>query len=742
MRIIDSEAERPDNAGRGVAMGFFDGMHRGHQQVVRTLAHLSAERGLRSCVYTFHAHPSTIIAGRDNPEGYLCDAHERLQLIGASGADEIYLQHFDRRIADMTEDEFLGEILVKTLNARLVVIGYDFRFGKGRSGDADTLRKWAVGHGIEIVVVEAFSMSGTVASSTAIRRMVAQGRMEEASAFLGRDYKLTGIIAPGRRLGSRLGFPTANITITAGRVAPASGVYATRTCLDGVVYESITNIGTRPTIDRQDARLVVETFLLDTSGDFYGKLIEVEFLSKIRDEIRFNSLLQLSAQIGNDIDVVRAWHRDSERLWKCADVNGIPVYLLRSARFRTSILALTFRVPISPRNATVYNLLLRILSSCCRRIPARRNVSVELDRLYGSRIDASTDKEGDNLCLHFMTDAVTTWIDGTRIFDEAGRLLMDMLTDPLLDEDGCFPAAVVETERTNYENELASRWNDREKYAYDQGVSWYLYGRPHGVDTDGYPDLLRTVTRKELTEAYTEMIAKASLTVVAGGDLGPVERGWLLERLSRFPSGQRQHPPIPGKSPSPCRMPEGCREKIESRPMEQARILAVLTGLPPYFSAESMAINVLNSMLGADTHSLLFEHVRERLGLAYSVFTSVLRFVRGIAVYAGVAPSSVDVALKTVMEQVDSLAQGYPDEKVFRHSVTMLRNQLLTLSDSLSSLLGFYSSGLSNGRLFLVSDALRLLEDVTPDRVRTLAADLRLSSVYIVMPETPGEDLT
>jgi predicted Zn-dependent peptidase len=265
---------------------------------------------------------------------------------------------------------------------------------------------------------------------------------------------------------------------------------------------------------------------------------------------------------------------------------------------------------------------------------------------------------------------------------------------------------------------------------------------PHGVDTDGYPDLLKTITGEELSAAYREMMACASLTVVAGGDLGASERGWLLERLSRLPSGKRHEPPIPGASPSPCRIPDGCREKIESRPMEQARILAVLTGLPPYFSGEGMVINVLNSMLGADTHSLLFEHVRERLGLAYSVFTSVLRYVRGIAVYAGVAPSSVEIAMKTVMEQVDSMAQGLPDDTVFRHSVTMVRNQLLTLSDSLSALLGFYSSGLSNGRLFHVTDALRLLDDVTPDKVRALASELRLSSVFIVMPENLGEETT
>ena len=739
VRIIRSECDKPDTAPRGVAMGFYDGMHRGHQQVVRTLAHLSAERGLRSCVYTFDVHPSTVIAGRENPEGYLCDAEERLRLIGESGTDEIYLQRFDRSLADMSEEDFLHGILVDLLGARLVVIGYDFRFGRGRSGDAVSLREWAGRFGIEVVIVDAFSLGGTVASSTAIRRFVAQGRMEEASAFLGREYSLTGTVSPGRRLGSRLGFPTANISVPGGRVAPATGVYASRTRLDGVVYESVTNVGTRPTVDDKDPRLVVESFLLDRNGDFYGREIAVEFLSRIREEVRFDSLLQLSTQIGTDIASVRAWHENCELLWKAAEIGGIPVYLLRTSRFRTSMLAMTFRIPMDVHTATAANLLLRILTSCCSRIPSRQDVSVELDRLYGARIDATTDKEGDILCLHFIADAVTSWIDGTRVFAETCRILLDMVQNPILDEEGLFPAEIVETERANYENELLARWNDREKYAFDQGIDWYLDGTPHGIDADGEPGRLGEVTREALHALYQDLLNHASLTVVAGGVIEPEDRSWLMERISWFPSGARRASPIPGAAPAPCRISGTCRRKVERKPVEQARILAVYTGLPPYFSSEGMAVNVLNSMLGADTHSLLFEHIREKQGLAYSVFTSVLRYVRGVAVYAGVAPGMVDRALETIGEQILALAEGHVEASLYEHSATMVRNQLLTISDSLASLLGFYSAGISNGRLFRIADAQRLLADITPEQIYMLAARLRLASVYLLMPETAAE---
>ena len=742
MRIIDSrETTHPEPVMRGVAMGFFDGMHRGHQQVVRTMAYLSAERGLRSCIYTFDVHPSSVISGRENPEGFLCEGEERMQCLSESGTEEIYLQHFDRALADMDDTSFLDNVLIDTLHAKLVVIGYDFRFGKNRSGSADSLRAWAATREVEVVVVEAFSLEGTIASSTLVRRLVAQGNMEEASVFLGRDYRLTGTVEPGRQLGARLGFPTANISIKEGKVLPATGVYATRTIVDGFAYESVTNIGTRPTVDQSDTRMVVETFLFDMDGDLYGKRIHVEFLKRLREEQRFDGLLRLSAQIREDISDARQWHAGNERLWKTATVNRIPIWVLRSIRFRTSILGVTFRMPIDARRATVWNLLSRILISCCRRFPTRQSLSLALDRLYGARIDASVDKEGDLLCMHFTADAVSSWIDGTRVFDETATLLLDMLTDPLFDSDGLFDAALVESERTGYLSELRGRWNDREKYTYDQGVAWYLEGTPHGVDTDGALELVSLVSAEELRDAYHTLLASASVTVVAGGDIGIVERQWLANRMASLPSSQRALPPMPGVSPAPCPLAPTMRTKREHRPMEQARLLAVFSGLPPYFSGDGMVMNVMNSMFGGDAHSLLFESVREKQSLAYSVFSSMLRYVGGVAVYAGVAPRDVEQAMETISEQMDLLASGRFESALFDNAVTMVRTQLLTLSDSLAGLLGFYAAGLTNGRLFQLSDALRLLADVTPAHISKLAMPLRLSSLFVVDPDMQGEGL-
>ncbi len=722
-------------------MGFFDGMHRGHQQVVRTMAYLCAERDLRSCIYTFDAHPSSVITGRENPEGFLCEGEERLQCLSGSGAEEIYLQHFDRALADMDFTVFLDTVLIDTLHARLVVIGFDFRFGKNRTGNADSLRAWASDRGVEVIVVEAFSLGGTIASSTLVRRLVAQGNMEEASVFLGRDYRLTGTVEPGRQLGARLGFPTANITVKGGKVLPATGVYATRTIVDGFAYESVTNIGTRPTVDRTDTRMVVESFLFDMDSDLYGKTIHVEFLSRLREEQRFDGLLQLSAQIREDIAGARHWHAGNERLWMTATVNRIPIWVLRSLRFRTSILGITFRMPIDARRATVWNLLSRILVSCCRKYPTRQSFSLALDRMYGARIDAAVDKEGDLLCLHFTVDAVSTWIDGTRVFDEASSLLMDLLVDPLLDSEGFFDAALVEAERAGYLSELRGRWNDREKYTYDQGIAWFLDGTPHGVDTDGTLAFVPLITAEELLDAYRELLTTASITVVAGGDIGIGERRWLAERMASLPSGLRAFAPQPGISPAPCALKPVFRTKRESRPMEQARLLAVFSGLPPYFSGDGMSINVLNSMFGGDSHSLLFDAVREKQSLAYSVFSSVLRYVGGVAVYAGVAPRDIEKAMETVSTEMERLATGAFDATLFDNAVTMVRTQLLTLSDSLAGLLGFYTAGLSNGRLFQVRDALRLLADVTPAHIAKLASPLRLSSLFVVDPGAQVEDM-
>jgi predicted Zn-dependent peptidase len=175
--------------------------------------------------------------------------------------------------------------------------------------------------------------------------------------------------------------------------------------------------------------------------------------------------------------------------------------------------------------------------------------------------------------------------------------------------------------------------------------------------------------------------------------------------------------------------------------MEQARLLAVFSGLPPYFSGDGMSINVLNSMFGGDSHSLLFDAVREKQSLAYSVFSSVLRYVGGVAVYAGVAPRDIEKAMETVSTEMERLATGAFDATLFDNAVTMVRTQLLTLSDSLAGLLGFYTAGLSNGRLFQVRDALRLLADVTPAHIAKLASPLRLSSLFVVDPGAQVEDM-
>lgn len=152
-----------------------------------------------------------------------------------------------------------------------------------------------------------------------------------------------------------------------------------------------------------------------------------------------------------------------------------------------------------------------------------------------------------------------------------------------------------------------------------------------------------------------------------------------------------------------------------------------------------MVMNVMNSMFGGDAHSLLFESVREKQSLAYSVFSSMLRYVGGVAVYAGVAPRDVEQAMETISEQMDLLASGRFESALFDNAVTMVRTQLLTLSDSLAGLLGFYAAGLTNGRLFQLSDALRLLADVTPAHISKLAMPLRLSSLFVVDPDTQGE---
>ncbi len=287
---------------RVVAIGNFDGVHLGHQTVLRTAKRAASERGLPLAVTTFDPAPTAVLAPeRHQPR--ICTLADRIALLHGVGVDEVIVEAFTPSFAAIPAESFGRELLVHQLMTRVLVVGHDFRFGQGRQGDAQQLRIWCPE--MDVLEVDALSQDGVVSSSR-IRKLIAAGKVEDAARLLGRPHWLRGPVVHGAQRGRTLGFPTANLQ-TEVELLPALGVYATRVEVEGVQHPAVTNIGLRPTFS--GTNVSVESHLLDFKGDLYGKALRVDLVARIREERKFSSLDELVAQIRSDVAAAR------EHLW-------------------------------------------------------------------------------------------------------------------------------------------------------------------------------------------------------------------------------------------------------------------------------------------------------------------------------------------------------------------------------------------------------------------------------------------
>ena len=277
------------------ALGFFDGVHLGHQALLSACKALAAEYGCRAGVLTFAGHPDTLVLG--NTPALLNTPQDRRQLLTEYGMDTVVELPFDRELMCCPWQIFFRR-LVEEFGAAGLVCGEDFRFGQKGEGTAHTLYEACREEGLPCTIVAQQKLDGTVISSTHIRALLEAGDMEETNRFLGHPHILTGEVVAGRRIGRTMGIPTANLSIPEGLAVPKLGVYACLACFDGHKYPAVANIGTRPTVSGH--HVTVEPWILGFDGDLYGKEITLQFFHFLRPEQKFNSLAELKAQIQLD----------------------------------------------------------------------------------------------------------------------------------------------------------------------------------------------------------------------------------------------------------------------------------------------------------------------------------------------------------------------------------------------------------------------------------------------------------
>ena len=298
----------PDTPRRVIALGFFDGVHKGHGALLQAVTAAADRLGAAPCAFTFDRHPDSVITGQAVP--LLSTVEDRIWLMRRYyHIQEVVVASFSA-MQRMDWEDFISQYLARDLGAVHIVAGHDFHFGYMGKGNPDRLRDRCAQLGLGCDIIGKEEQDGITISSTYIRTLIAQGEIERANQFLGHPHTLTNRVSHGKKIGSSaLGFPTVNLRVPEGVIVPAHGVYATRVWFDGQCRPAVTNVGVRPTVEDNDGRVTVEGFILDFEGDLYGHDVRMEFFKYLRPEQRFPTMADLSAEIRRNAEQTRAYFR-------------------------------------------------------------------------------------------------------------------------------------------------------------------------------------------------------------------------------------------------------------------------------------------------------------------------------------------------------------------------------------------------------------------------------------------------
>ena len=313
MKII-IDPKQPLDFHTSAGIGNFDGIHLGHKKIIDAVKRYSEKNSTCSCVITFNPHPQKVLGRKD--VSLIFPLERRFKMLESTGIDAVICLDFTRELSKVSAENFVKDILLDRLKIKDIVVGPGFSFGHKRKGNVDLLRSMGETHGFNTVVAGAARVGDRVVSSSAIRDLVREGEIYESNRFFGYDYYIEGVVVEGEKRGRKLGFPTVNLD-TEWEILPKPGVYATYVKLSDGFHGSITNIGIRPTFE--ESKLTVETHIFDFNDDLYGEEVRVNFVERLRDEKRFESVDKLVEQINHDIAGVREILRDcpkDERIWR------------------------------------------------------------------------------------------------------------------------------------------------------------------------------------------------------------------------------------------------------------------------------------------------------------------------------------------------------------------------------------------------------------------------------------------
>ena len=288
-----------------VTLGTYDGVHLGHQEIIRTMVAKAKSQGSESVLLTFHPHPRMVLYPDSHTVRLIDTVEEKLKKLEKLGLDTVILYPFTSKFSRLSAVEFVRDVLVGQIGVKQMLVGHDHHFGKNREGDFQQLADMGAIYDFTVKEIKAFEQDGTAISSTKIRKALSEGDMRTAEKFLGTPYQLSGTVIHGNKLGRTIGFPTANIEMDqATKMLPAIGVYAVKTELNGRVLNGVMNIGKKPTV-QQTEKISIEVFIFDFSEDIYGETLTISFYDRLRGEQQFGSVDELKEQLGKDAQKAR-----------------------------------------------------------------------------------------------------------------------------------------------------------------------------------------------------------------------------------------------------------------------------------------------------------------------------------------------------------------------------------------------------------------------------------------------------
>ncbi len=303
MEVIKFQQSPLQNPPTVVTIGNFDGVHLGHQALIRKVVNDAKQRGCVSALVTFDPHPQEVLHPQKKLEK-ICTAQLQQRLLQENGLDAVYIIQFTKEFSQLSPENFAHKFLIEQFNLSKLVIGYDFHFGKNRAGNADFLESFSRDHFFDMEVIHPIEVHQKTVSSSLIRQLIANNRFQEIPNYLGRKYSLYAEVKKGDQRGRTIGFPTANLSFPFA-IPLGYGVYVTEVQVLGRRYYGVTNVGIRPTFNKTDP--TVETYIFDFSEDIYGELIEVWPLKKLREEKKFSGLKALKQQIQIDLDNAQSY---------------------------------------------------------------------------------------------------------------------------------------------------------------------------------------------------------------------------------------------------------------------------------------------------------------------------------------------------------------------------------------------------------------------------------------------------